>query len=98
MKFICEIDCSNDAMRHDDGQVDVEELSRLANAAVDGVGDCHTSGRLMDANGNTVGEWSIHERDDEDMIRVEQLRSIMTDDELESMQDAIDRMQGEEAD
>jgi len=59
MKFRCEIDMDNAAFE-DDGEL-VRLLTKVAKQAAEG----QTGMRIVDANGNRVGQWVIEGDDDE---------------------------------
>lgn len=54
MKFVLEFNCDNVAF---DGYATAEETARLLREAADKVTAGRTEGKLVDSNGNTVGEW-----------------------------------------
>ena len=59
MKFVLTIDIGNDAMQTGDDVADaVRQVSRNLAANIDTFRPDDT-GRVFDANGNTVGGWSI---------------------------------------
>lgn len=97
MKFICEIDCNTPSLLGEDGTLRGNRLSRVVTDVLVDMMRGLTGEEIIDGDtGASMGRWFLGEaEEDEDDITVGQLRSIMTDDELESMQDAIDRMQGE---
>jgi len=59
MKFRCEINMDNAAFE-DDGEL-VRLLTKVAKQAAEG----QTGMRIVDANGNRVGQWVIEGDDDE---------------------------------
>ena len=59
MKLRLEIECENDALRNDDGSIDLNELSYMLTEFQNRVTDGETDGKLRDVNGNTVGAWNL---------------------------------------
>jgi hypothetical protein len=58
MKLVIEIDLGNDAMKT--GQDVIEALADTSIVAIGELGD-GDSGRIRDANGNSVGIWKVEE-------------------------------------
>lgn len=62
MDFILKINTDNEAFSGSPGRELSRIMRKLASRIEDGILDDQASaGRLMDANGNTVGEWEITE-------------------------------------
>lgn len=54
MDFTCKVNMDNAAFEDDDA-----ELLRIVEDVAAKIGQGRTNGTCVDANGNTVGEWSI---------------------------------------